>query len=366
MSAAVENAAVLLSCISLAYKESANCRLVSAPILVSLGERRASERRSLARSLLSVLGAATDSKLLVRQEAQYAHEQRVDMVPLMMEEGFRATGWLGLLVGARLYFNFHAAAIGTEAEFVQQIELVVCELGERGKPSAATGPLMNEGVPPHRVPAIAAAPAPASTPAPASIQSPAQAPAPVPAAAMVVRDDDRSGSFTPSWSSPSPHQQLRQLQPTTFQGTTTSSSSSSSSTDDASIVRLLLEREDKLRGLMLEREEKMEATAEGLRGEIEKLREALKPQPPPRIRDEQVAALQARLEALHAAELVTEAELDSLEDTVMDYVTVTATAGAAGDLALHSAAAKLSQLVAMSAAVATDSVFARQARRRFV
>ena len=55
MSDAVDNAVVMLSCISLAYKESANCRL----------------------------------------EAQYGHQQDVDMIPLMMEEGYKPMGWLG-------------------------------------------------------------------------------------------------------------------------------------------------------------------------------------------------------------------------------------------------------------------------------
>jgi hypothetical protein len=59
MSLAVDNAAVMISCISLAYKESANCRL----------------------------------------EAQYGHQIKVDLIPLMMEEGYRATGWLGMLLG---------------------------------------------------------------------------------------------------------------------------------------------------------------------------------------------------------------------------------------------------------------------------
>ncbi len=59
MGHAVDNAAVMISCISLAYKESANCRL----------------------------------------EAQYGHQMEVDLIPLMMEEGYRATGWLGMLLG---------------------------------------------------------------------------------------------------------------------------------------------------------------------------------------------------------------------------------------------------------------------------
>ena len=62
MSDAVDNAEVILFCVSLEYKESANCRL----------------------------------------ECQYGHQQEVSMIPLMMEEGYRPTGWLGLLLGARL------------------------------------------------------------------------------------------------------------------------------------------------------------------------------------------------------------------------------------------------------------------------
>ena len=33
------------------------------------------------------------------------------MIPLMMEKGYCATGWLGMLLGTRIYFNFHPAAV---------------------------------------------------------------------------------------------------------------------------------------------------------------------------------------------------------------------------------------------------------------
>ena len=55
MASGADNAEVMLSCISLKYKESANCRL----------------------------------------EAQYAHQQSVDMIPLLVEKGYKASGWLG-------------------------------------------------------------------------------------------------------------------------------------------------------------------------------------------------------------------------------------------------------------------------------
>ena len=48
-----------LYAVSLAYKESPNCRL----------------------------------------EANYAHQQAVDMIPLMMQESYQPAGWLGLILG---------------------------------------------------------------------------------------------------------------------------------------------------------------------------------------------------------------------------------------------------------------------------
>ena len=54
MSDAVDNAEVMLFCVSLEYKESANCRL----------------------------------------EANYCMQQEVDMIPLMMQRGYKPRGWL--------------------------------------------------------------------------------------------------------------------------------------------------------------------------------------------------------------------------------------------------------------------------------
>ena len=66
MADAVEDAAVVCYGVSGAYKESANCRL----------------------------------------EAQYeTFQQQKDMVPLMMEEGYRPNGWLGMILGVRLWYT---------------------------------------------------------------------------------------------------------------------------------------------------------------------------------------------------------------------------------------------------------------------
>jgi len=93
MSAAVEDAAVICYGISHAYKESANCRL----------------------------------------EAQYAYQQQKDMVPLMMEDGYRPKGWLGMLLGVRLWYGFYGTVLESEEAFVGKVQELCRELGEKGK-----------------------------------------------------------------------------------------------------------------------------------------------------------------------------------------------------------------------------------------
>lgn len=44
-----------------------------------------------------------------RTEAEYAFQQRKKIVPLIMESGYRPTGWLGALIGTRLYFDLSDA-----------------------------------------------------------------------------------------------------------------------------------------------------------------------------------------------------------------------------------------------------------------
>eukprot|EP00198_Chlamydomonas_reinhardtii_P014011 XP_001703348.1 predicted protein [Chlamydomonas reinhardtii] len=65
MALAVEGAAAVLLCISKRYKESQACRA----------------------------------------EAEYAYQQRKRIIPIMMERGYRPTGWLGILIGTKLYFD---------------------------------------------------------------------------------------------------------------------------------------------------------------------------------------------------------------------------------------------------------------------
>lgn len=88
MAKAVENAAVVLVCLSQRYKESPNCR----------------------------------------SEAEYAYQLRKDIIPLMMQRNYMADGWLGMLVGTKLWIGFQSKQIIDSG-----VGKLIKELGGRGK-----------------------------------------------------------------------------------------------------------------------------------------------------------------------------------------------------------------------------------------
>eukprot|EP01051_Picozoa_sp_SAG22_P016104 SAG22_NODE_2212_length_2831_cov_2.290996_2_plen_240_part_01 len=67
-----------------------------------------------------------------------------------MEQNYQPSGWLGLLLGTRLWHPFHPAAIETNASFMKQIDQVVRQIGDRGKP--ATTALASPPPPPPPLP----------------------------------------------------------------------------------------------------------------------------------------------------------------------------------------------------------------------
>ncbi|XP_070550084.1 uncharacterized protein [Ptychodera flava] len=88
MAEAVENAAVVLVCASQKYKESPNCRT----------------------------------------EAEYTYQLHKDVVPLLMESYYKPDGWLGMLMGVKLYIDFSGSY-----QYDDQVKKLIKELGERGK-----------------------------------------------------------------------------------------------------------------------------------------------------------------------------------------------------------------------------------------
>ena len=88
MAKAVENSSVVLVCVSERYKESPNCR----------------------------------------SEAEYAYQLRKDIIPLMMQRKYRGDGWLGMLVGTKLWFDFNS-----QQSIEPSVTKLIKELGDRGK-----------------------------------------------------------------------------------------------------------------------------------------------------------------------------------------------------------------------------------------
>lgn len=88
MARAVEDSAVVLVCVSKKYKESQACRT----------------------------------------EAEYAFQQRKKIIPVLMEQGYKASGWLGALMGTRLYFN-----MSDPRQITSKMGSLIKELGDSGK-----------------------------------------------------------------------------------------------------------------------------------------------------------------------------------------------------------------------------------------
>jgi hypothetical protein len=111
-------------------------------------------------------------------EANYAHQQELDMIPLMMQQDYKPQGWLGLILGTRMWYAMWSADQDDDAAFESRVDAVLREVGDRGRR------LLSEAVPPSE-PASTPTPAPAPTPTPprSSVVKSAPAPAPAPAPA---------------------------------------------------------------------------------------------------------------------------------------------------------------------------------------
>ena len=96
----------------------------------------------------------------------------------------------------------------------------------------------------------------------------------------------------------------------------------------------------------------------------------LRPKPPEEaVSEEHVTALQARLEALRSARLLSDGERDTIADTLADYLELKAARGRVTFEYAHAsegAASRLLKLAGLSEGIAADGAFARQARRKYV
>ncbi|KAK6182496.1 hypothetical protein SNE40_010174 [Patella caerulea] len=99
MALAVEKSVVVLICLSEKYKASPSCRT----------------------------------------EAEYIYRLRKDIIPLRVQKKYYPDGWLGMMVGTRLYFDF-----SEEVHFDYQINKLTKELGNRGMVSTTNREIFTE------------------------------------------------------------------------------------------------------------------------------------------------------------------------------------------------------------------------------
>ena len=276
------------------------------------------------------------------------------------------------IVGTR-YYKFYGEDLEEESFFEQRVDALTGEIGDRGR---ARQSRLQEAVPPEPAPEPAPAPAPAPNLAAARALAPAPAPQPAqaplaPAQNVMARapaagaggDDDE---FTPTMlQSPAPVQVVSA-------GLEELSALFKEIRHDAKAERD--EMEAKMETRLAQARAEMETKA---KADMDALREEMTPrEQQPAISDGELITLQARLEALHAAELLAEAELFAVEDLVADFVELQATVPDGGVLsqeAIYSAvggscapAVKLHKLVRLSNKMGSDAAFARQVKRKFV
>eukprot|EP01045_Picozoa_sp_COSAG04_P006490 COSAG04_NODE_320_length_16877_cov_26.485401_1_plen_4766_part_00 len=96
MALAVEGSEVMLIGVSRAYKESSNCRM----------------------------------------EAQYGLQKKKALIPLMMQEGYEADGWLGLMLGTSLWYALYGSTLESESAFEDRVSALSREIGPRGRADA--------------------------------------------------------------------------------------------------------------------------------------------------------------------------------------------------------------------------------------
>ena len=246
------------------------------------------------------------------------------------------------------------------------MDALVREVGDRGKIKTKPNTEMPEGVPPKAVasvPPAAFEPTPEPAPTP---EAPVLAPAPATmtpnrtALAPAVLETQQQ--FSPSLQISPAVQQHTAL----VNGGTLSEMAAifERQRDDAKAERDEAKAERAEMQAKAERAAEMQAKAE--RAEMQaKIEAQLKQQQV--ITKDQLAAVQTRLEVLHASELLSDDELGAVEDCLADFFE--ASAGCEHmtmeTASMNRAVGTVLKLIALSEGMTKDTMFARQVKRKF-
>lgn len=285
-----------------------------------------------------------------RLEAQYAHQQGVDMIPLMMQKDYSPKGWLGLVLGSRLWYAMWDAEKDSDAAFDRRLSAVVREIGDRGKPMVA------EAVPPLPSRELAPMPAPASTRTPTTAQAPG----------LAANCSASTHASTPNTRSPiSTSRQLVSV-PTAYHD----SSPSMKPRDGTPVLEPTQEMVgssssfEAMATCLLELRAEAKAEKAQLEAKVKSLEAKL--QPSEAINAQQLNALQTRLEAAHSSKGISDSELYAIEDLIADYSELAATHVVTQAVVdANETAKKMQRLVAMSETLLGENAFCRQLRRKF-
>jgi hypothetical protein len=319
------------------------------------------------------LGFAANCRL----ELNYGQEQHLDLIPLLMQPGYKPKGWLGLIMGSKMYYVFYSDAVDTEEKFLQQMDALEREIGDRCRAVTVRSNGLTEGVPPAQV----AAP----LPAPAALKH-SQPP--------TTHDPTSQGtaSFTASLQESPRRISATEHQPTSAPGNFGELASffrEERAHFEASVQQQrqeMRQREQELRQReqeMRQREQEMrvekaeiEAKAAkavdtvktelaAMTAQVEALREearnaATRHPLADVLSQKQLLSLQMRAEKLHDTQLLSEEEHLVIEDVIADCIEALAAGPFVGDAVV----AEVIKIVALSERIPSDMAFARQLRRK--
>ena len=65
-------------------------------------------------------------------------QREVPTIPLMLVDGYRADGWLGMLIGTRMWYGFFGSVLSDDALFDGKVSELCRDLGERGRQGQTT------------------------------------------------------------------------------------------------------------------------------------------------------------------------------------------------------------------------------------
>ena len=211
--------------------------------------------------------------------------------------------WLGLIMGTKLYYTFTEDLLSNESVFEQRMDDLCREIGNKGQQAR-----LPEAVPPALAPALASTltsvPAPVPPPAPTT----EQATTVLPSTTQLQTQVTPESRFTPSVQ---PMTQHEDVSPATCRAGVASVGGL------ADLMTLMREERLEARadradmearfGARLEAQEaEMKARLEAKDAELEAKIAQLTAPEPEAITDEDLVALQIRLEGMHASKLITD------------------------------------------------------------